>query len=140
NKSRPARSWIRDQLIDFKNDNFEENTNCYDDIYLEHSLEQIDIKTYIQAQWYEIFKAIDNDNADLLDCLIPPVNIYNSKEKYWCNEKYNQYCEDSNILLYAIRDGRINCIRVLLDKVYSGDVNPDILQGNSWFGQTPLSW
>ncbi|CAF4343656.1 unnamed protein product [Rotaria sp. Silwood2] len=140
NKTRSARSWIRDQLIDFKNDNFEENTNCYDDIYLEYSLEQIDIETYIQAQWNEIFEAIDNDNVDLLDCLIPPVNIYNYKEKYWSNEQYNQYCEDSNILLYAIRDGRINCIRVLLDKVYSGDVNPDILQGNCRFGQTPLSW
>ncbi|CAF3831399.1 unnamed protein product [Rotaria sp. Silwood1] len=131
NKTRSARSRIRNQLIDIYNDNFEENTNYYDEKYLEESLEQAEIQAYIEAQWDEIYEAIDHDNADLLDYLLPSVNICNSKEKYWSHELYCQYYDETpNILSYAIRLERTNCIQVLLNKVYSGDF---------WFGQTPLS-
>ena len=36
----------------------------------------------IQAQWDEAYQAIDENNADLLYTLLPPVNLHNPKEKY----------------------------------------------------------
>ncbi|CAF1350167.1 unnamed protein product [Rotaria sordida] len=94
---------------------------------------------YINAQWKEIYDAINLDNADLLDSLVPPINIFNGKEKYWSNELYLRYCwQSDDTLSHAITLGHTSCIRILLDKIYSGDLNPALIHGHFSYGVTPL--
>ena len=76
-----SRSSRKNQWIDFYNEEDEEQ--CYEE-YDEESQMQYDI----QAQWNEIEQAIDENNADLLYSLLPPVNLFNTKEKYWSNDFY----------------------------------------------------
>lgn len=46
------------------------------------------MESAIQAQWDEIYQAIDENNADLLYGLLPPVNLFNSAQKYWSTDCY----------------------------------------------------
>ncbi|CAF0935501.1 unnamed protein product [Adineta ricciae] len=82
----------------------------------------------IRAQWDEIHQAIHQNNAEHLDDLLPPINLYFSKEKYWsCNFYRRKYIGGQDILLQAIILQHSACVDVILDKICSGDLPLDIV-------------
>ncbi|CAF2885392.1 unnamed protein product [Rotaria sp. Silwood2] len=138
-KNRLARSSIRSQLIDDFNCNSPED-NDYEN-YLEEDREESEIQAYIDSQWSEIYEAINIGNAGLLESIVPPINIYNGTKKYWSDELYSQQCwHTTDILSRTINLERTSCIRVLLDKVYSGDLDPAIVHGDFHLYRTPLAY
>ncbi|CAF1634346.1 unnamed protein product, partial [Adineta ricciae] len=133
-KRQSPRSQIKRQLIVFDIDEFKDEIDH--DYDYEHDLNEYEdwqeTRDFIDAQWREIYNAVDFDKADLLDCLLPPVNIFNSEEIYWTNEwTFEEYEPPTNILLHAIHIGHTRCVRVLLDKIYTGKLEWDLIYESS---------
>ena len=112
--------------------------DSYDDVeeqWNEEFEEEQQIKRDIQAQWDEIHQAINENNADLLCTLLPPVNLYNTKEKYWSRDfHWHKYAQGENILLRAVDLQHADCVKVILDKVSSKDLPHTIRLRSVWWG------
>ncbi|CAF1226161.1 unnamed protein product [Rotaria magnacalcarata] len=140
-RNQPTRSWIRNELIDFNGNSLEEDADSNSQEYVKEHWEQKDVHNYIKAQWQEIHDAIGRDDVDLLDCLTPPINIFNNKEKYWSNELDSySYRQGTNILSFSLRLERTRCIQVLLNKLSSGDLDPYALNDYLPYRSKPICY
>ncbi|CAF1025280.1 unnamed protein product [Adineta ricciae] len=124
-KRQSTRSKKRHELIYFYGDEFQYERE-FD--YENEDIDWEDVSNYIDAQWKEICDVIDLNDSELLECLLPPTNVFNSKEIYWTNElSAKEYKPFINILSHAIRIGHSYCVGVILDKIYTGELETDLL-------------
>ncbi|UJR19677.1 hypothetical protein I4U23_022811 [Adineta vaga] len=121
-----------------------QSIHFYDDIdtqSCEKWDEEWEMKQDIQSQWDQIHQAIRQNNVGQLNDLLPPINLYNSKEKYWSNNFYRwKYISGEDILLKAINLQHSDCIDVILNKIYYEDLPPNIVNYiHPRNGQSPLA-
>ena len=80
-----------------------------------------------------IDQAIDQNNADLLYTLLPPINLLNTKEKYWSNDFYwKQRIRPDDILRRAVDLEHADCVEVILDKIRSKDLPSHLVDHSDW--------
>ena len=106
--------------------------DSYDDDVEEQCDEDQQMKSDIQAQWDEIHQAINENNADLLNTLLPPVNLYDSKMKYWSHNSGKTSNIGEDILFRAVDLQHTDCVKVILDKVRTKDLPRTIIEYSVW--------
>ena len=92
-------------------------------------------------QCSEIYQAIEENNAPLLDTLLAPVNRYNNKEKSCSHHSAKATFLPEGILSRAVELQHTDCVNVILDKVRSKELPQTIIDRFVWWSnhQAPLS-
>ena len=102
--------------------------------------EEQQMKNDVQAQWDEIHQAINENNADLLYTILPPVNLYNTKEKDCSPNSWGNTRIGEDILFRTVDLQHTDCVKVILDKVRRKDLPQTIIDHCVWspYRRTPL--
>ncbi|CAF1586682.1 unnamed protein product [Adineta ricciae] len=86
------------------------------------------IRQEIRNQWDAIHQAIDENNPEHLNNLLPSKNLCYCYEKYWSWNFYRQkYFVGENLLIKAVNLQHPQCVEVILDKMICEDLPSDMI-------------
>jgi hypothetical protein len=132
-----ARSRKRDQLDiiqdDVEIDMFDRNGYDLDDCVVQR------YDRYMEIKEYRIRTAINNNDVDFLDLILRQLKINQGQnESSRIKKRQKKMRQPHTMLTHAIQLGHSECIHIILDNVYCGNIYPTIIDHVCRNGRTAL--